>query len=39
MTFNVAKRLETNTEGHVRAFDNLDEAQDWLMGSGARGAR
>ena len=32
MTFNVAKRLETNTDGHVRAFDNLDEARDWLMG-------
>lgn len=36
LTLSVAKRLETNTEGHVRAFDNLDEARDWLMGARTR---
>ena len=39
MTLNVAKRLEANTQGHVRAFDNLEEARDWLMGSRTRGSR
>ena len=39
LTLGVAKRLETNTEGHVRAFDNLDEARDWLMGARAREAK
>jgi hypothetical protein len=32
----VAKRLEIITGGHVRAFDNLDEARAWLTGSRSR---
>lgn len=38
-TLAVAKHLEVISGGHVRAFDNVDEARAWLTGSGSRQRR
>jgi len=35
-TFGVAKHLELITRGHVRAFDNVEEARAWLTGPRTR---
>ena len=37
-TLAVARHLEILTNGQVRAFDNVDEARDWLTGSRMREA-
>ena len=38
-TRTVTRQLEVLTKGHVRAFDNVEEAQAWLTGSPVRAPR